>query len=292
MCPMRARRLESASTPACRNALRRAGTSRHTLDRRSFLDKSLRNILVVHASILGGIGTLLQPKYPEELHREIPKLDQYSFERLVQSSFEGVTFQEGYSASAMEEDAGIAPWQMAHATAERLRQENLIDVACNAYDWASNYQISYERAAEMQGDKFDCNDPARHACEKLSQPGIPMHFLSTWPTQPRDRLFHDWHQMAICKLDDRYFFVLDQAKDGVFWHGNLPEFVREHSAGQPVPMSIIPGVGIAKFVEPRYDVAPAKFLLQFAHMKSEEEMASLGIHPRIPLNVQLAGNMQ
>lgn len=57
-------------------------------------------------------------------------------------------------------------------------------------------------------------------------------------------------------------------------------------------MSIIPGVGIARFVEPRYDVAPAKFLLQFAHMKSEEEMASLGIHPRLPPNTQLASNLR
>ncbi|HLD32239.1 MAG TPA: hypothetical protein VJB10_01465 [Candidatus Peribacteraceae bacterium] len=252
----------------------------------------MRNILVVHASIMGGIGTLLQPKYPDELHREIPKLDQYSFERLVQSSLEGVTFREDYSASAMDEDTGIAPWQMAHAAAERLQQENFIDVACDAYDWASNYQISYERAAQMQGDKFDCNDPARHACEKLSQPGIPTYFLSTWPTQPRDRLFHDWHQMAVCKLHDRYFFIIDQAKDGIFWHGNLPEFVKQHSMGRSVPMSIIPGVGIARFVEPRYDVAPAKFLLQFAHMRSEGEMASLGIHPRMQPNIQLATNLQ
>ena len=277
---MRARRLESAST------------SRQRMNRRSFLNASMGSVLAVNSITAGVIGALLQPKNREE-SKNIPELDHYSFHRLVESALGDVSFQVGYSRTfSPEEHSDIAPVQMASAAMERLGEENIIEVVCSAYEWASNYQISYEEASRIQGATFDCNDPARHVCEKLSQPGIPMYFLSIWPKQPRDRLFHDWHQMAVCKLDDRYFFVVDNAKEGIYWHGSLQEFVTELSAEQSVPRSIIPGVGIAEFVEPRYDVAPAKFLLQFAHMRNEGEMKSLGIHPQMPPNTQLAKNMK
>ncbi len=277
----------------CARRFESANTSRHRLDRRSFLNASVGGVLVVNSTIVGSIGALLQPKHSQQERPQIPQLNQYSFERLVRTSLEDITFRRGYpSPYDCDEESDISPFQMASAAIERLGEEDVTEVACNAYEWASRYQVSYNEAAQAQGEGFDCNDKARHACETLSHQGIPMYLLSIWPKLPKDRMKHDWHQMAACKLDDQYFFIVDHARHGTFWHGNLEEFMTEYNTNQTVPMSIIPHFGIAEYVEPRFDVVPAKFLMQFAHAQDEEEMKSLGVSPPLPINTQLAKYMQ
>lgn len=134
--------------------------------------------------------------------------------------------------------------------------------------YLSHYRMSAKQAADKEKPR-DCNDDANILCEEMSREfGLPMHLISVWPAKPHQRLDHDWHQFACCKLDDGRYLIMDKHR-ATLWSGSLEEYAQEHPCGG-VPTSVIPILGIAEYREPLHDCVASKALLQVLHVRPGE----------------------
>lgn len=148
--------------------------------------------------------------------------------------------------------------------------------AVTSYLW--HYRMSAQQATDKQKPR-DCNDDANILCEEMSREfGLPMHLISVWPAKPHQRLDHDWHQFACCKLDDGRHLIMDKHR-ATLWSGTLEEYALEHPCGG-VPTSLIPVLGIAEYREPLHDCVVSKALLQVLHIRPDENhMRPFELHP-------------
>lgn len=143
-------------------------------------------------------------------------------------------------------------------------------------EYLGNYRLSEAQQAGVPEERRDCNDHANRACELLHARGIPMYLVSIWPQHPQERLQHPWHQLASCRIRQQAFLLIEQSNQVTLWEGPLECAVQLYD--HDVPMSIIPGYGIARYVPPKYDTAASKFLLQGSYtVASPDAMESLDI---------------
>jgi hypothetical protein len=148
--------------------------------------------------------------------------------------------------------------------------ENIMREVDDWAEWADSFHLSKEQTINGH-EPIDCNDPVYQIPEKLSTRGIPMYIVSIWPKDPELRGIKDWHQIAACKGDDKYFLIYSKGSPLTIWNGSLAQYVNECDRFD-IPREIIPVFGISKFVEPKYDTAPAKWWQQISNAVPEDEM--------------------
>lgn len=249
------------------------------------MDASVKKLIGVSGGAFFAMNELLQSKHSTRTNNEKP-LDPYTLQNILSSELGNIPFSEKYAKrDAHPNGLSGDTFEMASAAIERLAQEDISDVIANAFTWVNNYQLSEEAAAHLDKSVLDCNDSSRMTCDQLSKHGFPMYLLSICPSNMRNFFKYDWHQMATCRMGREYYLIINNGTRATLWHGTLGEFVAQRDS--EVPMCIFPLVGISRYREPKYDIAPSKFLLQLAHAQSEEEMEILSISAPIDPNTQL-----
>ncbi len=251
---------------------------------------STRRVFMRKALFYGSVGTVLgydqltQPAHNQNELQGAPICDLRSFMQYAQSEIPGIKFDEDAPEIVRDDSQRIAPIEMADAAIDRLSQERIDELAPRVLDWINNYQVSTDRGIT---NEIDCNDRARTICDRLSN-RVPMHLLSIWPLRPRQRLFEDWHQIPVCKIQDDLYCIFENGV-ATFWYGDLDSYIGEYKTyddnKQLVPMRIIPLVGIAEFVKPKHDMFLARILMNLKHVTNEKTMKSLNL---LPPSTQLA----
>ncbi|MFH1670268.1 MAG: hypothetical protein ABIA92_01640 [Patescibacteria group bacterium] len=255
-------------------------------DRRSFMDASARKIALVSGGIILSAIELLQPKNPQKSLKE-ESLDPYELQQILRTELGNISFSEQYAKRESNPDeTSTDPFVVASAAIDRLEQENLGEMIANSFRWANSYQLSEEAASHLDQSALDCNDTARRTCDRLSKHSIPMYLLSICPQNARQLFEYEWHQMATCKMGREYYLVIDNESRATLWHGTLHEFVAQRDSD--VSMRILPMVGISRYIEPKHDIAPSKFLMQLVHAEGENDMEWLNISAPLNPRVHLA----
>ena len=121
--------------------------------------------------------------------------------------------------------------------------------------------------------KFFCNKDSRNFADGVYPKGIPVYVLNTWPENPDERGFVDWHQRAMLMLDKQLFFIVD-GQMATIWHGTVGAYVQAKDKGT---MRRLPVASIARFIKPEWDLGPVRIARVFIYQVSENEMISLNL---------------
>lgn len=276
--------------------------------RRSLIDKTILKMIAATAVIIGGVIYKLELKYPSA-----PSAASVNFNKaprnfqdlihILEAEFGynvQMTFKEARKSVEVDNDIdsdnelglGTMTKTFAGKVCDTVcslwneKEEALLDLAFKAHgasEYTENYQLSEEKMAIMDPEKFDCNDRARRACQRLERHGIPMYFLNLWPSDPELRLDEDSHQVAVCKLQENEYLICDNDKI-IFWRGSLTEFVRQYhddDPGEP-KMGIMAAIGISKYREPDDESFYTKSKTQYLMRTTEKEMRSINIPIKPP----------
>lgn len=149
-----------------------------------------------------------------------------------------------------------------------------------AWDWMRNYRASEEQAACIPPDSIDCNDHCNIHCHRLSYDHrLPMHLVAYWPSDAAKTGKDSWHIVAVCKLGPQEFLILDNGSLATFWHGTLGQYGQSYPSRFPSwgSMDVMPAVGIARYVRPKYDTPFAKGALQVLLSCDEADMETLAL---------------
>lgn len=188
------------------------------------------------------------------------------------------TEDPGIAPVAMAQEALRCAWQWCLALPEDPQSslERAWKNVKASNEFLSTYRPNKEEAANIHPKSLRCNAPANMGCEELEQLGLPMYLLSIWPKEPAARFHQSWHQMAVCKMNDRCFLIVDN-NVVTLWHGSLKAFVAQYGDH----MCIISQFGIATYAEPKNPKA-GKFLSQACcGIADEKEMESLNLPIRL-----------
>ena len=124
-----------------------------------------------------------------------------------------------------------------------------------------------------------CHNYGNEKCDMLSSYGIQMYHLGVWPEKENERNYH-WHELAVAKLNDNAYLVLDKNGGATFWHGTLAAFVENyhHLGSGRVPMALMPK-GIAPYKKLQWNTGIGKALAHFQDgFVDEERMQSVNLH--------------
>lgn len=262
------------------------------VNRRSFMRSGLQTLTALQSGFGILLTELTQPATecvpPSTPPRTMPEL----LQTLHASLGYDLSIRYGRAGNADGDPTStLAIGTMSQEAAQRLGNTfgNMIEEPADTLDGVSrtlsasaeylgNYRLSQAQQACVPDEHRDCNDHANRACELLHARGIPMYLISIWPQQPQERLRHPWHQLASCRIGAQTFLLIEQGNQVTVWEGHLEHAIQLYD--QTVPMSIIPGYGISRYVPPKYDTAASKFLLQGSYaIASADSMVSLNIPP-------------
>ncbi len=256
----------------------------HPEDEKYMRQKKLNRRKFIGMSAAIAMSELLQSAH-EELP-QMPSLTKQQFDEMIRYEFPNLSVTVEKAAPSLMEKGGFGELELgrtAWSVLRRVGQEKPEEVIQESAEYVVDFQKPEDEPQMASAGitpnpnqpkrKFVCNKDSRNFCDGVYPKGFPVYVLNTWPENPDERGFVDWHQRAMLMLREKLFFIVD-GQCATIWHGTVGSYALTKNEGS---MRRLPVASIARFIKPKWDIGLSRIARVFINQVSENEMISLNL---------------